>query len=367
MATFLNNISFRPDDIRDLRDLIITTLWTDEDFRKYVNLRPAINGENIGFVGDLGDIGTKGASCNPEYTSPSLPNSQKVWALGDWETALQICYKDIEGTIAEFTMNTGTDIADLTGTDFMSIILEPAIEKAVRRMFWRLAWFSDTAAANIADGGVLTAGVDPNLFKVCDGLFKRLFAIGTADATRVTTIAANAQTTYALQKSAILTQGVATGIFDAMKLNAPSQVVSNPNSILLCTRSLADALAYDVKQTYKTIMPWTTIFEGFDVAEYDGVKVARISLWDEMINAYENTGTKWNKPHRAVFTDIENLLVGVNTKRRNINTPDGAQSIPDLFEGFDVWFDRKTRTNNIYASGKIGTLVREDNKVQLAY
>ena len=59
MATFLNNISFRPDDIRDLRDLIITTLWTDEDFRKYVNLKPAMNGENIGFVGDLGDIGTK--------------------------------------------------------------------------------------------------------------------------------------------------------------------------------------------------------------------------------------------------------------------------------------------------------------------
>lgn len=364
---FFNNISFHPDDIRDLRDLIITTLWTDEDFRRYINLRSAMNGENIGFVGDLGELGTKGAGCDPTYITPSLPNSQKVWELGDWEIPLEICYKDLEGTIAEYTMNTGTDVADLTGTDFMNIILYPALEKAVRRMFWRLAWFSDKNADVIANGGVLTAGTDPDLFKVCDGLFKRLFAIGTADATRVVTIAANAQTTYAAQKAAILTAGVATGIFDQLKLNAPAQVVSNPNAMILCTRGLADALAYDVKVQYKNIMKWETIFEGFDVAEYDGVKVARISIWDEMINAFENTGTAWNKPYRAVYSDTENLLVGVRTNRRSIETPDGTQSIPDLFEGFDVWFDRKSRTNNIYASGKIGTLIREDNKVQLAY
>lgn len=364
---YLNNISFRPDDIRDLRDLIITTLWTDEDFRKYVNLKPAMNGENIGFVGDLGEVGKKGGNCNPTFASASLPNSQKVWTLGGWEIPIEICFEEIEATIAEWSMNTGTDAQDLTNTDFMNIILYPAIEKAVRRMFWRIAWFGDTAADTIANGGVLTNGTDKTLFTMCDGLFKRLFAIGTADANRVTAIAANAQTTYALQKSALLTSGVATGIFDAMKMNAPAQVASNPNAIILCTRSLADALAYDVKQTYKTIMPWTTVFEGFDIAEYDGVKVARVSIWDELINAFENTGTKWNKPHRAVYSDIENLLVGVRTKRRNIETPDGSQTIPDLFEGFDVWFDKNTRTNKVYASGKIGTLVREDNKVQLAY
>ncbi|MBR1801018.1 MAG: hypothetical protein IJ767_05920 [Bacteroidaceae bacterium] len=359
----LENLTFCADNIRDLRDLIITSIWTDYDFRKYLRLTPAMNGEKLGFIGDLSDIGKAGAGCDPEYESPSLANSEKTWELGEWSVPLKLCYETLKGTIAEYTMKTGTDIADLGGSEIMEYILYPAIEKAIKLMFWRFAWFGDKQAANIADGGVLTAGVNPELFKTCDGLFKRLFAIGAADADRVTAIAANNAASYAAQKSGLLQAGVATGIVDAIRLNAPAQLSSNPNGVILMTRSLADALAYDVKQTYKQNMPWETIFQGLDIAEYDGVKVARLSIWDEMINKYENTGTKWNKPHRAVYSDLENLLVGIKTRRRQLD----SQSVPDLFEGFDVTFDRVSRNNYVYASGEIGTQIRENDKVQLAY
>lgn len=364
---FLNNISFNPNSIRDLRELISTSVWTDEDFRKYVNLKAAMNGEGIGLIGDLEDIGKSGSGCSPTYETPSMANSQKVWALGDWQIPLELCYTDIEGTIAEYSMKTGTDVADLTDTDFMNIVLQPALEKAVRRMFMRFAWFGDTAADTIANGGNLTNGTDKKLFNVCDGLFKRLFAIGTNDSNRVETIAANSQNTYAAQKSAILTQGVATTLFDNIIYNAPASVKSNPNAVIMCTRGLADALARDVKAVYKINMKWETIFTGFDIAEYDGVKVGRIALWDEIIAAYEDTGAAYYRPYRAVFADPENLLVGIRTYRRNIATPDGQQSVPDLFEGFDIWFEKKDRTTNIFAQGKIGTLIAEDDKVQLAY
>lgn len=57
------------------------------------------------------------------------------------------------------------------------------------------------------------------------------------------------------------------------------------------TRSLADALTYDIKQTYHDIMPWDKVFDGFDVATYNGVKIARVGIWDRMINAYEKGET----------------------------------------------------------------------------
>ena len=44
-------------------------------------------------------------------------------------------------------------------------------------MMWRIAWYGDKDAKNNADGGVLTSGVDPTLFTMADGFWKRIFAI----------------------------------------------------------------------------------------------------------------------------------------------------------------------------------------------
>ena len=228
----------------------------------------------------------------------------------------------------------------------------------MRQMIWRIGWFGDTSAALIANGGVITAGTDVNLFKATDGFWKKLFAIGTAAANQVTPIAANtAQSggaiTSAAQKAAILTPGVATAIFDAMLMDADSRITANSDSVILCMKALADALTYDVKVTYKTIMPWENVFEGVKVAEYGGYKVVAISIWDRIINAYENASTYLNKPYRAVFADPKNLQVGTNAN--------------DLISDLDVWFDHKERRNYIYATGKIGTMVLEDALVHLAY
>jgi hypothetical protein len=72
-----------------------------------------------------------------------------------------------------------------------------------------------------------------------------------------------------------------------------------------------------------------------------------------MINAYENTGTAWNKPFRVVYTTPQNLRVGC----------DANDPISDL----DIWFNKDERMNKIYATGKLDTLVAEDERVHLAY
>lgn len=349
----LENLTLSERDIQDLRELVALTVLKNEDFSKFVNIKTGIrHGDQLGFIGEMSALGKSGAGCNPEYGKLSIENSEKRWSLGDWEIAKEICYKELEGTIAELAFKTGTDIADLTSTQFASLILEPALETAVRKMIWRLGWFSDKNAANVADGGVITDGVDVDLMNVEDGLFKHIFTQIAANASQRTEIAANGEASAAAQKTAMWTKGVATGLIDTVLTDADARIAEN-GGILMMTRGMANALANDIKKVYNTQMKWETVFDGFDVSEYDGVPVARIGVWDEMIRAYENNGTKLNLPYRVVYGNPQNFLVGT-----------GGTAI---FDKFDVWFDRRARTNNIYATGKIGTLIAEETLFHTAY
>lgn len=349
----LENLKLSERDIQDLRELIPLTILKDEDFNKFVNIKTGIrHGDQLGFIGELSALGKSGAGCNPEYGKLSIENSEKRWALGDWEIAKEICYKELEGSIAELSFKTGTDIADLTSTQFANQILYPALDAAVRKMIWRIGWFNDKSAAHVGDGGVITDGVDLDLMNVEDGLFKRIFTQVAANSAQRTEIAANGQSTAAAQKTALWAKGVATGIVDTVLADADARIAEN-GGILMMTRGMANALANDIKKVYNTQLKWETVFSGFDVTEYDGVQVARIGVWDEMIRTYENNGTKLNLPYRIVYGNPQNFLVGT-----------GGSAI---FDKFDIWFERKERTNNIYATGKIGTLIGEETLFQAAY
>jgi hypothetical protein len=147
-------------------------------------------------------------------------------------------------------------------------------------------------------------------------------------------------------------------------MDADSRITSDPGAVILMTKAMADALTYDIKQTYKQIMPWQTVFQGLDVAEYNGVKIARVSIWDRMIMAYEHVVAeaagqtpaqdKPNKPFRMVYANTNTQL--------QIGTESGG-----LLEDLDIWFDKKERRNYIYATGKIGTQILEDDMFHAAY
>ena len=353
MTKFLENISVDPKDVTDLKELIPLSIDQDEDYNRYTTLKKVKNGDPVAFLGDGDDVGVAGSGCDPTYQDYGIANSQKRWILGDWQIPIKICYESLQGTIAEYTMKTGTQIGDLTSTEFLSYILRPALERQIKRMFWRFGWFGDTGAKNIADGGTLSTGVNKALFTTCDGLFKKIFAQCTTNASQLTAIDANTKATWKDQRTAMLTKGVATDLFDTMLMDADSRIISDNGSIVFMTNAMAQALTWDIKKSYNTIMPWETVFEGLDIAKYNGVTIARVSIWDRMISAYENTGTALNKPYRMVFANNKQLQTG---------TEDG-----NLIADLDIWFDKKERRNYIYATGKIGTQIAEDDMFQAAY
>lgn len=352
MAQYFNNLPLSPENLRSLRDAIIKKVLDDENLRRVLTIKRVRTGEPLATIGEMDAVGHAGAGCNPTYEQIGIGNSLQRWALGPWEIPLKICYKDFEGTMAEYALRAGTPIGDLTGTEIMAIYLE-LLETQMRRMLWRLAWFGDTTAQNITNGGVITNGEDVTLLTPNDGLWKRLFAIVTANASQKTAISANAAASYAAQKSAMLAAGYATGLVDNILLDASSAVNGAGAATLFINKKFADYLVHDIKVTYKDNLPFERIFDGFYVGYYNGVQVVAIEAWDYLIDKYENTGTKWNLPFRAVLANPANLLLGVD-KDDPISTP-------------DIWFEKKDRMNYVYVTGKIDTMVAQPDLVHVAY
>lgn len=340
--------------IQSLKDLLVMTNFVDEELERFFTLRLNVNnGDKLGWVGEMDDIGWAGSGCDPTYKNASINFAEKEWNIGDWSVPLKWCYEELQNTIAEYCLKTGTDIGDLTSTEYMDDIVMPALDLAIKHMMWRFIWFGDTAAQNAGSSGQITDGVDIELFKTTDGFWKQLFAVATENAAQKTAIAANNEESTALQFSKLKEAGVAIGIFDSILENADSRIASMEGSGIFCTKSLADALTKDLKREYKEILTWEQIFKGLDVTEYNGTMIYRVSIWDRFIQKYQNNGTKLNLPHRALFGSPKQLFVG---------TP-----ADDIISQLDIWFDRKDRVNYLYSTGKLGCLIGEDNLFQMAY
>ena len=134
MTKFFENISVNPKDVTDLKEVIPLSIDQDEDFQRFTHLMKVKNGDPVAFLGEMDDVGIKGSGCDPTYNEVGIANSQKRWALGDWQVPIKICYESLQGTIAEYTLKTGTPVGDLTSTEFMTYILRPALERQLKRM-----------------------------------------------------------------------------------------------------------------------------------------------------------------------------------------------------------------------------------------
>lgn len=349
--------------IQDLSELLFLSTFNDPDLEVVCTTETGVyNGKKLGYIDSLGDVGKNAKGCSPTYENINVTGVEKEWSLGDYQIPLKICYEDLENTIAKHCLNTGTQQSEVIGTVYWDKIVIPLLTRAMAEMILRIAWFGDTAAKNIADSGLLTAGVNPNLFTMTDGFWKRLRAITTANSHQLTSIAANVATqtvnakdtiTYEAQKQAIRASGVAVGIVDTMLSDADSRIFDKPDHAIFMTNSLFKALRNDVKRLHNLQLELTHVTSGIQLSSYDGHPVVVLDVWDRMIKKYEDNGTALNCPHRALVTSSSNLFIG---------TPD-----KDAIANLDITFDHVTRLNHIYAASKIGTLVGEDELVQVAF
>lgn len=340
--------------IRDLSELLFTSIFKDPDFESIVTMMTNVeNGKKLGYLDSMGDVGTPGGGFDPEYSSIQITGIEKTWDLGKWRIPKTICYEDLENTLAKYGMNSGTEAADITNTPYFDKVLQPLLQKAITEMFWRLAWFGDKEAKNVGKGGIVTDGVDTKLITPTDGFWKKLQAIIAANPEKQTPIAANGSATKTLQKTDLRQSGVAIGIVDDLLSDADSRIFDYPDHAILMTNSLFKALRNDVVDKYgKSTMPFEYVSAGFGLSEYDGHKVIVLDIWDRLIRKYEDNGTTINCPHRAVLCSPSNLFVGTSDSKR--------------IASLTVKFDDRKRDNFIFAESDLGTIIGEDELVQVA-
>lgn len=348
MSIFSANYTLNNEGVKDLNKVLFDAVFKFGDlFNTCTPMNGVVNGQKAAYVDKMSDLGWAGRGCNPTYKNPTIGGRENTWVLGNYSVPLKICYDDLKDTIAKWSLKNGTNAEDLSQTDFYDKIFTPLLSAAIERMYWRMSWFADTQAKLASAGGVVKTGTDTTLFTMADGLWKKIFA---ATSSNKTAIAANAEASKASQLSAIRTDGVAVALIEKVLSDANSLI---EDGTLMMTKSVFEALRKDYRREYKSTIPFMQVAEGVQLPTYDGVKILVVPEWDNIIRNYEDNGTKFNSPHRIVFCNPENLLVGTSDK--------------NLFAELTSGFDDKARENYTYLASNIGTLVGNTDLIQAAY
>ena len=163
-------------------------------------------------------------------------------------------------------------------------------------------------------------------------------------------ITALTTTTYATQ---MIAPTDAIQIIDAMIYKANIKLRNADDKFIMCTRSLSDAFENQLTVgTIYTQIQWETAENGMQYFKRKGVDIYPIDLWDVFIQTYEDNGTKFNNPHRAVFTTKSNLHIG---------TPSS-----DLIETLDIWFNKDLQQTRMLAKDQIGAQLVDATLVMYA-
>lgn len=348
--------------IEDIRKMVFEDVLASPALNTYFKVLPGTyTGDRSGYIGSFGLLGVACQGCNPEYGDATIPLREKVWEVNCWEIALTMCYEPLMNTMLKYALNKGVRISDLVESGeisnvyFQDIILR-RLEESIREMLFRMAWFGDKNAANVSGGGIIKDGTDVRYFNWADGFWKRLLALVAANADRRTTIAANAEATIAAQKAAMNTPGAALNALDALIEAAPLKLRSADGQVIFMTQAFKDAYDRDVRETFKGCCfdnGWNLMFDGLAETTYNGRTLVVLPTLDVTIQTYEGDGTKWNDPYRLIYTTRDNLLIGTNAEGQ--------------IQRVDYWWERKERMNYVVASDTMGTMIGDDELIQVAY
>lgn len=339
--------------VQDLAELIFLELQEDDKLGQLVTfMTRQENGKKLGFVGKAGLLGKKAKGCDPNYAKNLVQASEKTWTLEEWEIAEEICYKELENTIAEHFAANGSDMADLTSSDYMEKVVRPLLEQAIRDLIIRLTFFGDTEAE-----GTLKEGVDAAYFNLIDGIWKQLFEGVTAKKTTRVVIEANTKTTVAEQYAAMRQPGAATGVLNSLIIGTPMKLRQMADRVFIVTQAFADMLNLDIQENNKgSELQWESIFAGIQKTTYQGITLIAVPQFDEIIQDYlknADSAEAYDKPFRVIYGAKGNFRAGTKS----------AETIAEL----QIEFNKKDRKNYIYAADTLGALVLAEEYAAVAY
>ncbi len=323
------SLTLNPREAETMSEVIFKRVYNESDLSEYHDIETGIDvSTQIAFAGRLGLLGKKTSGCTPNEAG-GFELTEKFWTPVMEDFRLTHCQTDMPALLKLFrkSKRINPDFYDLVGTQELGIIIS-AVESSLIENIHRKVWFNDTAAATIADNGVFKNGTDLGYFNSFDGLFKQIFSeVGTSEPNRVA-IDKNTQATYAAQA---LGEDAALAIFEKMVTVADERLVAAEDAFILSSRSLADNYRATLRNKNLGSGFLEVVEEGRPKLYFDGIEIKVRYDWDRYIKTYQDNGTKWNLPHRAILTTKSNIPVGTLAEE-------------DLAK-LDVFYDRTQKLN----------------------
>ena len=312
-----------------MSEVIFKRVYNESDLAEYHEIETGIDVKTqIAFAGRLGLLGKKASGCTPNEAN-GFELTQKFWTPVLEDFRLKHCQADMPALLKLFrkSQRINPDFFDAVGTEEFGVIIS-AVETSMLENMHRKVWFNDTDAKLIANGGVFKAGTDLGYFNSFDGLFRQIFAEVPTGAANNVAIGKNAGASYAAQA---LAEDEALGLFEKMVTAADERLVAADDAFILVTRSLADNYRATLRNKNLGSGFLEVVEEGRPKLYFDGIEVKVRYDWDRYIKSYQDNGTKWHLPHRAVFTTKSNIPVGTLSE--------------DDLSKLDVFYDKTLKTN----------------------
>lgn len=356
MASIIDftDVTFSNEEVRALNELMFLDYVEAGEFAQFHDVHTDIvSGKEIAWIGEMADIGRASRGCNPVDDTAGIDTVKKLWDPKEFDARLKECYTDIAATMAVYARNTGTDVADLTETDYFNVIGE-RFGRAINRMVWR-TWIMDTTHTLVGAGTgteEITAGQDITLVNIVDGYWKQIADIVAAAPDQQTVVAANAEATKALQLSA-LTPTLALGYLMDATYNMPVELVQRTDKVGMITRYFANQAKRAFQATNTHPDAYMAVRDGVELLIVNGVEFAIIDEWTKQIETYHNLGDTFLKPHRAVITTRDNLAYGITSA--------------NTFGVFNTWYEKKDRASYIELIDQIDVKVMQDKLIQVVY
>jgi len=351
------DLTFNGEEIKAVSEAVFESAFANPELDRFHTLVDGIvANKQIAILGRLsGYVGASSGGCDPTSATNTIEMSEKFWTPAIVGDRFEACFTDIQNSFWYYGTKIGVAKTDLTGTDFFNFV-EMRVTEAIKEAVLRVAWFGDTSAGLIADGGTLKAGSNLAYFNKINGLWKQIFAIVGADASRKTTDLAsrNGQASYALQKftATDTTNFVVTSALENLYIDADERLSMQGDLLYIVTKSVGDQYRRELKKANQAFT--TEKYEnGIEVLRSDGIELIIFSLWDRIIKTSYDNGTKYFLPHRALLTRKENLQVGTES----------AGAIAEL----DIFNDKKSKKNFIDFAFNVDAKVIKDEEVQVAY
>lgn len=351
----LSEVEYNDGQITDLSEIFFDAIFKVPALEQFHTVVTGIkNKKQLIFMGEMGISGRKQETCDWVSNPGVIGTTQKRWSpeyIGD---RFDECFKDLLDTFFAWDLKSGVDKPDLTNTKW-STFLEERIGRSAQEAVLRHAWLGNTAAENVSDGGVITDGEDVEYFNAIDGFWVQLVQIVTANAAQRVTITKNAGNSYVNQMftAADITNQVVTGYLQAMLFGADMRLREQEDKVFIVTQSIFDQYILERSKITNSELAYQRVEDGIDYIEYMGVPLIPFPFLDRQIRAYEDNGTTYNNPHRAVLSTKANLQIGV-------------ENTSDLTE-LDPFYDKKSKRYFVDYAFNLDALVARDYLVMVAY